>query len=43
VREARRLCLYDHLAELRELVTDATGLPAGVEVPDQALVLVDVA
>lgn len=42
VREARRLCLYDHLAELRELVTDATGLPAGVEVPDQALVLVDV-
>jgi hypothetical protein len=43
VREARRLCLYDHLAELRHLVTDATGSPAGVEVPDQALELVDVA
>jgi hypothetical protein len=43
VREARRLCLYDHLAELRQLVTDATGLPAGVEVPDAALDLVDVA
>jgi len=42
VREARRLCLYDHLAELRQLVTDATGLPAGVEVPDQALDVVDV-
>jgi hypothetical protein len=43
VREARRLCLYDHLAELRHLVGDATGMPAGVEVPDQALELVDVA
>jgi hypothetical protein len=43
VREARRLCLYDHLAELRRLVTDATGLPARVEVPDHALDLVDVA
>jgi hypothetical protein len=35
VREARRLCLYDHLAVLRELVSDATGLPATVEVADQ--------
>jgi hypothetical protein len=43
VREARRLCLYDHLAELRRLVEDATGLPAGVEVPDHALELVEVA
>jgi hypothetical protein len=43
VREARRLCLYDHLAELRHLVTDATGSPAGVEVPDHALELIDVA
>jgi hypothetical protein len=43
MREARRLCLYDHLAELRRLVTDATGLPTGVEVPDHALELVDVA
>jgi hypothetical protein len=43
VREARRLCLYDHLAELRHLVTDATRLPARVEVPDHALDLVDIA
>jgi hypothetical protein len=43
VREARRLCLYDHLAELRRLVSEATGLPAGVEVPEHALELVDVA
>jgi hypothetical protein len=42
VRQARRLCLYNHLAELRQLVTDATGLPAGVEVPDQALDVIDV-
>ena len=42
MREARRLCLYDHLAELRQLVSDATGLPAGVEVPDQALDVIDV-
>jgi hypothetical protein len=32
VREGRRLCLYDHLAALRELVSDATGLAATVEV-----------
>jgi hypothetical protein len=43
VREGRRLCLYDHLAALRELVSDATGLAATVEVADQALELVDVA
>jgi hypothetical protein len=43
VREGRRLCLYDHLAVLRELVSDATGLAATVEVADQALELVDVA
>jgi hypothetical protein len=43
VREARRLCLYDHLAELRRLVADATRLAAGVEVPDHALELVDLA
>jgi hypothetical protein len=43
VREGRRLCLYDHLAVLRELVADATGLAATVEVADQALELVDVA
>jgi hypothetical protein len=43
VREARRRCLYDHLAALRELVADHTGQPASVEVADQALALVDVA
>jgi hypothetical protein len=43
VREGRRLCLYDHLAVLRELVADATGLSATVEVADQTLELVDVA
>jgi hypothetical protein len=42
VREGRRLCLYDHLAALRELVSDATGLAATVEVADQTLELVDV-
>jgi hypothetical protein len=43
VREARRLCLYDHLAVLRQLVADATGAPVTVEVADQALELVDLA
>ena len=43
VREARRLCLYDHLAELRQLVADATGEPVAVDLADQALELVDLA
>jgi hypothetical protein len=43
VREARRLCLYDHLAALRELIADATGRPVAVDVADQALALVDIA
>jgi hypothetical protein len=43
VREGRRLCLYDHLAVLRELVAETTGLAATVEVADQTLELVDVA
>jgi hypothetical protein len=43
VREARRLCLYDHLAALRELVAEHTGKPVSVEVADQALERVDVA
>jgi hypothetical protein len=43
VREARRLCLYDHLAVLRQLVADATGKDATVDVAHQALELVDVA
>jgi hypothetical protein len=43
VREARRLCLYDHLAVLRQLVADATGKDAAVDVTDQTLALVDVA
>lgn len=43
VREARRLCLYDHLVVLRQLVADHTGGAVSVEVADQALELVDVA
>jgi hypothetical protein len=43
VREARRLCLYDHLAALRELVADATGMPVTLELADRTLELVDVA
>ena len=43
VREARRLCLYDHLAVLRELVADATGKDATLDVADQTLALVDLA
>jgi hypothetical protein len=43
VREARRLCLYDHLVVLRQLVADHTAGSVRVEVPDQALELVDVA
>jgi hypothetical protein len=42
-REARRLCLYDHLAELRQLIADATRQPVAVDVADQTLELVDVA
>ena len=41
VREARRLCLYDHLAALRDLVAEHTNQPASVEVADQALERVD--
>ena len=43
VREARRLCLYDHLAVLREVVVDATGGAVAPDVADEALQLVDVA
>jgi len=43
VRETRRVCLYDHLAVLRELVGDATGKDATVDIADQALALVDIA
>jgi hypothetical protein len=43
VREGRRLCLYDHLTVLRQLVAETTGLAATVEVADQTLELVDVA
>jgi hypothetical protein len=42
VREARRLCLYDHLAALQELVADTTGEAVTVEVAERALTLVDV-
>jgi hypothetical protein len=43
VRENRRLCLYDHLAALRQLVTDAVGGTVTVDIADQALALVDLA
>lgn len=43
VREARRLCLYDHLIALRELVADQTAGQVSVDIADQALELVDVA
>jgi hypothetical protein len=43
VREARRLCLYDHLVVLRQLVADHTAGSVSVEVADQALELVDLA
>ena len=43
VREARRLCLYDHLAVLRDLVADEAGAQVGVEVGERALDLVDLA
>jgi len=39
---ARRLCLYDHLAELRRLAAQATGMAATIEVSDNALELVNV-
>jgi hypothetical protein len=43
IREARRLCLYDHLAGLRQLVADHTEGSVSVEIADQALELVDIA
>ena len=43
VREARRLCLYEHLAELRRPIAEATSKDATVDVADQALALLDVA
>ena len=43
VREASRLCLYDHLVALRQLIADNTGARVSVDIADQALQLVDVA
>jgi hypothetical protein len=43
VREARHLCLYDHLAALRELVAEHTSERVSVEIPDRAFERVDVA
>jgi hypothetical protein len=43
VRKAKRLCLYDHLATLRELVADTTAAEVRVEVADRALEVVDLA
>ena len=41
VRDARRRCLLDHLAELRALVAAATGREVRVDVDDAALERVD--
>ena len=43
VAHRRRLCLYDHLAVLREFVADATGSHVSVDLGDGALELIDVA
>ena len=43
VRDARRLCLYDHLEALRHLVAEHAQASVGIEIADQALQLVDVA
>ena len=43
VREARRRCLLDHLAELRDLVAEASESEVSIEFADEAAELVDVA
>jgi len=43
VREGRRLCLYNHLVGLRQLVADPTDASVSVEGAEQALELVDIA
>ena len=43
VREARRRCLLDHLAELRDLVAEASEGEVSIEFADEAAELVDVA
>jgi hypothetical protein len=42
MREARRLCLYDHLASLRDLVAEHTSQAVRIDIPVQALERVDV-
>jgi hypothetical protein len=41
VREARRLCLYDHLAVLRDLLAEATQAPVTLELAESAFELID--
>jgi len=43
VREARRRCLLDHLADLRDLVAEASEGEVSIEFADEAAELVDVA
>ena len=42
VREARRRCLLDHLADLRDLVAEASEGEVSIEFADEAAELVDV-
>ncbi len=43
VADARRRCLYDHALELQELLGEHSGAEVTVELPDEALELVDTA
>ena len=43
VADARRRCLYDHALELQQLLGEHSGGAVTVELPDEALELVDAA
>ena len=43
VGEACRRCLYDHALELQQLLGEHSGAEVTVELPDEALELVDTA
>ena len=43
VAEARRRCLYDHLAQLHQQLTELSARPVQVELADRALELLDTA
>ena len=43
VADARRRCLYDHALELQQLLEENSGDEVAVELPDEALELLDVA